>query len=139
MNGYVTPAHFSRVLDLPISLAQTELRRGKCINVAQFPIQLGQWLLLRSLTLHVVKNLTPGQVPTYSTTSLGAISAGLYFGSALTSPLAIASTLSSGYSAVNPYAVVKCVCPGVYTVYVSNNTSNMDFSVVVTGSLKHYL
>lgn len=139
MNGFVTPTRLSRVLDIPISFAQTEIRRGKFIHVAQFPILLGQTIVLRSLTLHTVQNLTPGQIPNYSTTSLGAISAGLYYGSALTSPLALASTVNTGISSLNPFYLVKCASPGVYTIVVSNNTTNMDFAISVTGAIKLYL
>jgi hypothetical protein len=139
MNGYVTPARFYRVMNLPISFPQTEMRRGNRIVIAQMPVDLGQILTLRALTLHVVSNLSPGQVPVYHTTSLGAISVGLYFGSALTSPLALATLNTVGTSMTNPFHATKCVSPGVYTVVVSNNTSNMDFSVVVTGATKLYL
>lgn len=139
MNGYVTPNRLLRVLDIPISFAQTELRRGKFIQVAQIPIELGQQLHIRALAIHCVKNLTPGQVPVYATTSLGTVSVGFYFGSTLTSPLALAYVLNLGISSINPFHVVKCLSPGVYTVIVSNNTTNMDFSVAATGVAKLYL
>ena len=139
MNGYVTPTRLLRVLDIPISFAQTELRRGKFIQIAQIPIEVTQQLHVRNLTIHCVKNLTPGQVPVYATTSLGTVSVGLYFGSALTSPLAVAYVLNLGISSINPFHVVKCLSPGVYTVVISNNTTNMDFSVAATGVAKLYL
>ena len=127
------------MLNIPVSFAQTELRRGKFMQIAQMPLALGQLLQMRSLTLHVISNLTPGVLPVYSTSSLGTISVGLYFGSTITSPLALASVPTAGFSSINPYALVKCVSPGVYIVIVSNNTTNMDFSVCVTGSAKLYL
>ena len=139
MNGYVTPTRLLRVLDIPISFAQTELRRGKYIQIAQIPVELNQHLHLRGLAIHVVKNLTPGQVPVYATTSLGTVSVGVYFGSALTSPLALAFVMNLGVAATNPFHVVKMVSPGVYTVVISNNTTNMDFSVAATGCAKLYL
>lgn len=139
MNGYVTPNRLSRVLDIPISFAQTELRRGKYIQIAQIPIELNQRLHVRGLVIHCVKNLTPGISPVYATTSLGTVSVGVYFGSVLTSPLALAYVLNLGVSSVNPFQVVKCLSPGVYTVVISNNTTNMDFSVAATGVAKLYL
>lgn len=139
MNGYVTPTRLLRVLDIPISFAQTELRRGKFIQIGQIPIENSQQLHIRSLSIHCVKNLTPGQVPVYATTSLGAVSVGVYFGSTLTSPLALAYVFNLGVSSINPFHVIKCLSPGVYTVLVSNNTTNMDFSVAATGCAKLYL
>lgn len=139
MNGYVTPTRFWRVMDIPISFPQTELRRGKFIHIAQMPVELNQHLLLRILAIHVVKNLTPGVVPTYATTSLGTCSVGLYYGSTLTAPLAVAYVTNLGISNSNPFRTARCLSPGVYTVIVSNNTTNMDFSVSATGSAKLYL
>lgn len=139
MNGFLTPTRLQRVLDIPISFAQTELRRGKRIQIAQIPVDFNQQLHVRALTIHCIKNLTPGQVPVYATTSLGAVSVGVYFGSTLTSPLALAYVFNLGISSINPFHVVKCLSAGVYTVLVSNNTTNMDFSVAVTGCTKLYL
>lgn len=139
MNGYVTPIRFQRVIDIPISFPQTELRRGKYIQIAQIPIDLNMQLHLRGLAIHVVKNLTPGQIPTYATTSLGTVSVGLYFGSTLTSPLALAYVQNLGVAATNPFRIVKCISPGVYTIVISNNTTNMDFSASATGVAKLYL
>jgi len=139
MNGYVTPTRFQRVLDIPISFAQTELRRGKYIQIAQIPIEPNQQLHVRALAIQCVKNLTPGAVPVYATTSLGTVSVGVYFGSVLTSPLALAHVLNLGVSSINPFHVIKCLSAGVYTVVISNNTTNMDFSVSATGVAKLYL
>lgn len=139
MNGYLTPTRLSQILDLPISFPQTELRRGKFIHIAQFPVEQNQVLQLRNLVLHVLKNLTPGAVPTYATTSLGSVSVGFYFGSVITSPLALAFVTNLGISSANPFSIVKCASPGVYTVIISNNTTNMDFSVSATGIAKLYL
>lgn len=139
MNGYVTPTRLLRVFDIPISFSQTELRRGKSIQIAQIPVELNQQLHVRGLVIHCVKNLTPGAVPIYATTSLGAVSVGLYFGSVLTSPLALAYVVNLGISSVNPFHIVKCLSPGVYTAIISNNTTNMDFSVAATGVAKLYL
>jgi len=139
MNGYLTPARFNRVLDIPIVFAQTELRRGKYIQIAQMPVDLNQQLHVRGLVIHCVKNLTPGAVPVYATTSLGAVSVGVYFGTVLTSPLALTYVFNLGISSINPFHIVKCLSPGVYTAIISNNTTNMDFSVAATGVAKLYL
>jgi hypothetical protein len=139
MNGYLTPKRFSKVLHIPVSLSQTELRRGKHFQVAQIPVNIGQQLHVRGLTVNVVKNLTPGAIPVYATTSLGTVNLGVYFGATLTSPLALAYVVNLGVSSTNPYAVCKLVSPGVYTFVVSNNTANMDFSVSASGCAKLYL
>lgn len=132
----VTQNIFSRVLAIPVALAQTELRRGRALHVAQFKIELGQALELRSLNLHIVKVLTPGVVPSYINRSLGLASVGVYDGPMLTSALALVKGAQVGISQFNPWSARRFVSPGTYTVVVSNNTSNVDVSVVVTGALK---
>jgi len=122
-----------------MNFPQTELRRSKYLQVAQIPVTIGQSLHVRGLTINVIKNLTPGLLPVYSTTSLGTVSVALYFGNTLTSPLVLAYVANLGVSSSNPYAVRTFPSPGVYTVLISNNTSNMDFSVSATGCAKLYL
>lgn len=136
MTGFVTPGRFDRSLDLPISLPQTELRRGKQILVATIALSAGQQIWLRSLTLHVIRNLTPGPLPVLVNTVLGPVSAGLLFGSAVTAPLASVRQDTEGASCLNPFTPAICATPGVYSVVLSNNTSNIDYSVVLTGSAK---
>lgn len=133
---YVTPQRFAKLSALPVSMAQTELRRGKSLRVAGWVLARGERLETRNLTLHVVKILTPGDLPTYTNTALGAASVGLYFGETLTSPIAWASVGSVGVAAINPYTVHRVISPGLYTVIVSNNTDNLDLAVCVTGSFR---
>lgn len=137
--AFVTPNIFSRILAIPVSLPQTELRRGKSIQVTQFRIELGQVLELRSLNLHLIKILTPGVAPEYVNRSLGLASVGVYEGPMLTGALALVKGAQVGVVQFNPWSVRRFVSPGTYTVVVSNNTENVDISVAATGSLKFYL
>lgn len=135
---FVTPAIFSRSLALPIALAQTELRRGKQIQIMQFDLKVGQLLELRCLNLHLMKVLTPGVTPEYVNRSLGLASVGVYEGMMLTGAGALVKGLQVGVSQFNQWSVRRFISPGIYTVVISNNARNIDLSVAVTGTLKVY-
>jgi len=135
MNGLVTDKRFARVLDLPISFAQTEIRAGGSMLVAAFPLTLFQRLELRSLTITLINILTPNIIPAYLNTALGLCSVGLYRSTMLTSPLAYATYIDQT-STANPFSPCIIETPGTYVVIVSNNTNNADLSVCATGSIK---
>lgn len=135
MNGYVTDARAARIVNLPVALAQTELRAGKTLVVATVQLGLGQRLELRTLTLGLLAVLTPGAVPAYLNSALGLCSAGLYRGTMITSPLAVTQSLGNT-TTVNPFSPCVVATPGTYSVIVSNNTNNTDLSVSVTGTIK---
>lgn len=139
MNGYLTPTRFGYVLSVPVAFAQTELRRSQVLQVAQVHLAQGQRLELRHITLQVVKFLTPGALPRYLNSSLGACSIGLYDGPTVTAPLTYARISSAGSAAINAFAKCHVPCGGVYNVFVSNNTYNIDMSVIVSGCLRVYL
>jgi len=137
MNGFVTTQRFARVLDLPLSLAQTELRAGKAFVVTRIPLALHQRLEMRSLTIMVNAILTPGVVPAFLNTAMSLCSAGLYRSTILTSPLAYAA-FTQMTATTNPFSPCVIETPGTYTLIVSNNTDNTDLSLTVTGSIKIY-
>lgn len=137
--GFITPNRFSRILDVPFNMAQTELRSGKAIQVAQIPLNLGERLQVRSITLHLPRILTPGVEPLWHNEFLGYASVGIYFGRSISCPIAFAKISDIGASTVNPFAIHIFSTPGVYTVKVSNNTRNLDVSVAVTGAAKIFL
>lgn len=135
MTGFVSSQRFSRVVNLPVGLAQTELRAGKTLIVATVQLARFQRLELRSLTLGLCAVLTPGAVPVYINSALGLCSVGLYRGVMVTAPLALTYSLGST-TTVNPFSNCVVETPGTYSVIVSNNTNNTDVSVAVTGALK---
>ena len=137
--GFVTPTRFNRIVDVPFNLAQTEVRSGKAIQVAQIPVNLNQIMLIRSIVVHLPRILTPGEEALWHNEFLGFASVGVYFGKAISCPIAFAKISEVGSSTVNPFAKHIFNTPGVYTVRVSNNTRNLDLSVVVTGVAKLYL
>jgi len=139
MNGLVTTSRLARTLDLPITLGQTELRRYKNIQLAHVPVIQGQMLVIRVLTLHILKLLTPSVTPSVTNSALGMCSVGVYYGSMLTAPLAYVRVNNAGSALLNPYVRHTFATPGIYTVVISNNTSNCDLSVCVTGAMKLYL
>lgn len=133
---FVTPARLERVLDIPISFAQTELRQNKTLHIATIPVIAGQYLILQSLTLHLVKVLTPGQNPVLKNTAFGMAHVGLYFGSMLTSPVAFTRAATVGASTTNLFRRWRAETPGVYYVVVANNCNNLILSVACTGAAK---
>ena len=139
MRGYITPYRLGRILDVPISLPQTELRTNKTIEIAAIPLALGQRMTVQSLTVTVVRILTPGQVAELNNVALGICSVHWLFGFMLTGGLACAATSTVGSSTANLFSRATAGTPGVYRFIVSNNTNNLDLSVVVTGSAKIYM
>lgn len=136
---YVTPTLADRTLSMPVSLPQTELRRGKSIHIASFVLEEGQFLQLKSLNLHLLKILTPGVVPVYASKVLGVVSVGIYDSPMLCSGGCLVRGYEVGVSQFNPWQTRRFYNPGTYTVVVSNNTTNVDVDVCVNGSLKLYL
>lgn len=137
MNGFVTTNRYARVIDLPLSLSQTELAAGKQIYIAQIPVALHQRIEIKSLTLSVLAILTPGVVPVYLNTAMQLASVGLYRGPMITSPLCY-TAFTDENSTTNPFSTCVVETPGTYNVIVSNNTTNTDLSVVVTGNVKFF-
>ena len=137
MNGFVTTNRFARVIDLPLSLSQTELAAGKQIFIARIPVALHQRIEIKSLTLAVIAILTPGVVPIYLNTAMQLCSVGLYRGTMITSPLCY-TAFTDESSTTNPFSTCVVETPGTYNVIVSNNTTNTDLSVVVTGNAKFF-
>lgn len=134
--SYLTENQFQRIETVFLALPQTELRRRRLLQVAAFPVRLGQTAELRGLHLQLLQVLTPGVAGRLATTALGAVSTGICLENGmLTGALAVVSISAPGVASWNPVQPVRITAPGNYRVYVANNTSNLDFSVVVTGSL----
>lgn len=139
MNGYITPSRLARIIELPVAMAQTEIRRGKMLQVAEITIQQGQTLEFRALTLNLVRILTFGTTPTYLNSAFGLCSVGVYFGPMISSPISYVKITTAGAAIMNPYKRKVMRSPGTYRVLVSNNTNDIDMSVCVTGSMKIYI
>lgn len=137
MNGFITTNRFARIVDLPLSFAQTELKSGKSIIIAQIPLLINQRLEFRTLTLSIIGILTPGVVPAYLNTAMGLCSVGVFRGTITTGPITFASFTDQSVT-TNPFACCVVETPGTYNVIVSNNSSNTDLAVAVTGSAKLY-
>jgi hypothetical protein len=136
MNGYLTPTRFSTNFDVPLQLPQTELRRGRYLNCGQIQLTLGQAMRVRLLDLHLVSILTASATPQIFSTALGVISAGIYTTPMMCSSPCLVSSSSPGVVSLGRYAVREFATPGIYYFLVSNNTSNVDVSVVLTGVVK---
>jgi len=139
MTGYITTQRLARIVHLPISFPQTEVQAGQSISVAAFIVGVGQRLEIRSLTLNVIRILTPSVVPVLDFTAYQTCSAGLYLGASNCSPLAFASVEGNGVAAINAFRKTVIATPGTYSVIVQNNTINVDLSVAATGAVKLYL
>lgn len=144
MSSYVRQSRRDRVIDIPVSTPQLELRRGSVLRLASVSLQPNEVLVLRALTLTVLAQLNPENVSDTLNTPQGLCSVGVYSGSMVSTPLALISTPAAGTVSMNPFRERKLVNPGLYTVILVNNTGrtvsqSADISVCVTGTLKLYL
>jgi hypothetical protein len=135
---FVNLKRFDSAYHVPIALPQTELRAGRSIQIALLPLLAGQRMQIRALHLHLLRLLTPGVLPTLLNTSLGLLSVGIYqnSNSMLTGSPALVTINSPGVATLNPFSIVEFNTPGNYVALVSNNSSNIDLSIVVCGSAK---
>lgn len=136
MNGYLTPTRYARVLNIPILLPQTELRRGRYIQAGVIKLALGQTLRIRLLTLNLINVITPAVTPNIFSTPLGLASAGIFLSPMACSSTCLLSLNGPGTIALNPFQYKEFSCPGDYQFIVSNNTSNVDIAVGLTGVAK---
>jgi len=136
MNGYVTYARSKTIYDLPIQLPQTELRRGRIITAGKIQISLGQVMRVRLFTLHLINIITPDSVPDIFSNALGLASAGVYLGPMVCSSGLLMRASAPGIVAFNSFQYRDFSTPGVYSFIVSNNTSNIDMTVALTGVAK---
>ena len=146
---YITPDRYDSVVTLPISLAETELRRGSIIQASVFYLKPAQRASVRVLTLSVLKMLTPGVVPDEVNSTCGVVTAGIYGplvsrnGHMPCSPVIKLASSGIGTAFLNPYCDHAIVTPGIYVVQVFNNTGKIystavDVTVCLTGSIKFY-
>ena len=136
MNGYITTQRFGTTFDVPIQLPQTELRRGRYINCGQVRLTLGQTMRVRSFNLHLISILTATALPSIFSSSLGIVSAGIYTSPMMCSSACLLSAQSPGLISLNTFAYRDFSTPGIYYFTVSNNTSNVDITVALTGVVK---
>ncbi len=134
--AHLTPSRLKEVIALPLCLPQTELRRGQIIQAATIQLQLGQVLRICYFGIHVVNIITPGVVPAVFTTSAGIASAGVYTGSMIGGSACQVALSSPGVREINPFHYREFRSPGIYKVLVSNNTSNVDITMCLTGVAK---
>jgi len=134
--SYLTTTDYSRFLSLPIALPETELRRQCYLQIGTFSLALGQRLEMACCNLHVYKVLTFGVSPALLDDTLGLASIGLLASTMLSSAVGLVSTNAVGVMTWNQDQPVVITAPGIYRVVVFNNCSNVDLSVIVTGSVR---
>lgn len=140
---YITPERYARIVDLPVCLPETALRRGDVIQVASFRLSLGQRAVVRLMDLNIVKVLTPGIVPELINSSYGWCYAGVFSGYMAASPFISVATSAVGVRSLNSAYERVIASPGVYCVKIVNNTGRtadtaIDLSVSLTGVVKFY-
>ena len=140
---YVTPERYASISDVPISLPQTELRRGSFIHIASFRLSAGQKAVLRVLDMNVLNVLTPGVSPDQINASFGWCYVGVFAGHMASSPFVYVSTSQVGLVGLPTTCDKVIASPGIYTVQLVNNTGRtfdkaIDLAVCVTGVIKIY-
>lgn len=146
---YITPERYAAVANLPISLPETELRRGSYVQVSVFHLEPSQIASIRVMALTITRILTPGIVPDNVNSTYGLASLGIYGpvgfvdGFMLCSPIISVAVGGVGTTALNPYVDHVIATPGTYVAAVFNNTGRtapyaVDLSVCATGVCKFY-
>lgn len=143
MTGFLTKDAFDLTTNLPIGLAETELRRGDSVQVASFVIEQGQRAVIKYIGLTVLRYLTHGVVYDFINSGFGIAGVGVYSNGVLCSPLMRLPIGSVGTVSTDPYIETVVSTPGTYTVKVFNNTGRtystaLDLTVSVTGSIRIY-
>jgi hypothetical protein len=136
MNSVVTASSYSSVYDLPIQLPQMELRRGRYDIFGAVSLSLGQVMQIRCFTLQLINILTPNSAPNIFSTPLGIVSAGIFISPMVCSGGVLMSLSAPGVVSFNNFQHRDFAIPGTYYFAVSNNTSNVDITVAVTGVAK---
>jgi len=130
---------------LPVNLSQVELRRGNHLTVASFLLEDGQELLLRNMSISVLKQLSGGYYPVRINSQYGNCYVGLFNNKCLVNPIAVISSGDgAGFFGMDNFNLVRMLSPGVYSLVVVNNTgpsydTAVDYSVSVTASFSLYL
>lgn len=136
MNGYVTADRFQTIYDLPIQLPQMELRRGRFMIFGAVSLVLGEVMRVRCFNLHVINLITPESTPNIFSTPFGLVSAGIFTSPMLCSAGVLMQSSSPGVVGFNSFQYRDFAVPGIYYFGISNNTSNIDLTVAVTGVAK---
>lgn len=135
--SFVTPNQLDAIQTVALALPQTELRRQRSVLAAVLALRLGQVLELRALNLHLVQILTPAVTPELVTSGVGLVTAGLYLGDSMTpGGIGLVAATTPQVASLNAAQPVRVTAPGVYKVFVTNNSNNVDVSVVLTGSCR---
>lgn len=140
---YITPERYSAIVDLPICLPQTALRRSDVVQIASFRLERGQTAVVRLLDMNILRILTPGVVPDIINSSFGWCYTGVFSGHMAASPFIAVASSEVGITGLNQSYEKIIASPGMYTVKVVNNTGKVythavDLSVCVTGVIKLY-
>lgn len=143
MNGLITTSRIEKVVSIPVSLPQAELRRGDSIVLSTIPLALGQRLSIDWLSFKLLSAVTT--TPARINTSLGIVYLGVYAGQfdkiqqPNGTPIYAISCSGPSTKLLNPYIRRVFVGPDVISVIAVNNTSNADVATTCTGSLRLYI
>lgn len=141
MSGFLTQEKYAQVIDLPIAVPATELRRGDSIICASVDLKLGQRIRYRWAQLQLITILNAG-TPDKIISNLGMVYLGFYSAgfTQLNKPTGIPiNALSAdlvGVNASNPYIFFDFSSPDTYSVLLVNNTTNLDFEVTANGAMR---
>jgi hypothetical protein len=121
-----------------------ELKARSSILIATINLTIGQKMRIRWLGAKIVKMLNVAS-PLKVNSNLGLIYVGVYSGDLddVKRPTGVSlvqmAVNQTTLKQMNPFHFRNFTSPGTYSMFVTNNTSNLDFDVVVTGSAKLYL
>lgn len=134
---YLTQERFSKILTVPLSLPQTQIRRYDTETLGSISIELGQRLRFRWAAGHVVRSGVGSQGKVNS--AFGLAYMGLYlnsFGYPAGVPIALLDMDTEGVHRTNHFRSWEVSTPGFYEILITNNLIESDLEVVATAILQ---
>ena len=142
MTGHVTTSRNDSIIDLPISMAQLELKKEDSIVITSVKLSLGQVLRINWLSMQLI-SMKSGS-PTKITDSLGFVYGGVFAAGFDTvrrpsgTPIFTRSINSPLTKVLNPHIIREFSGPDIIEFVAVNNTSNVDVEIAMMGDVKLY-
>jgi hypothetical protein len=146
---YLNQKRYGTIIDIPISLPQTDLYAGNSISVATVPLAEGQMMRIRWLQVQMLGYTSPPP-PTVplNIDAFGFVYAAVYDAGNLDvdrptgTPLVLLNVTGAGTKGLNVHNTFDIYSPSVYQVALMNNTNaigGVNVSLTLTGSIRLYL
>ena len=138
--AFQEPGTLADALTQPFCLPQSLVLKDTALVVSSFMLEEGWKAEVALLSMHFVSFSEIG-LPIKKSSGVGIVFTGVYAGIQTLNehtgrPIVYVGTELPGYTDSNPFAHRFIYAPGVYTVLVVNNCTNLDAQVAVSGLIK---